>query len=234
MVKMKGYYLWQNYKISEISVIDYLSYVPWDELHFGVWSDRLASILIDIGSKVDSSFRNTLDSKFLDTCLNIKDVREKDIKNVNINDFAKIYNSYYGLSEKEIRFLSSPILSLIKPWENWTESSSPSWWQAYNQVKHDRFKHTMEATLQNVIKALGALFLNCVILQEYQPYLVNIEIIKGLYTKEHTKCELIKNVEPNLNEISPLVAKSELLGYFYEPRNGRGWEVLDLDNVLNF
>ena len=43
----------------------------------------------------------------------------------------------------------------IKPWNNWSDSSSPNWWQSYNKINHDRANNFTEANLINAISALA-------------------------------------------------------------------------------
>jgi hypothetical protein len=45
----------------------------------------------------------------------------------------------------------------IKPFENWEKSKPPSWWTAYNKIKHSRSDHFEKANLQNTIHASSGL-----------------------------------------------------------------------------
>ena len=47
----------------------------------------------------------------------------------------------------------------VKPWDGWSTSSSPSWWQLYNKIKHDRTAHFDSASLENAILSVSALLL---------------------------------------------------------------------------
>lgn len=54
-----------------------------------------------------------------------------------------------------------PRFSLVlKPWEQWEkdENSSPPWWKAYNNVKHNRHTSFHEANLQHALNAVAGLF----------------------------------------------------------------------------
>ena len=46
----------------------------------------------------------------------------------------------------------------IKPWNGWSKGNSPTWWKAYNKVKHDRNTHYKEGNQDNVISSLAGLF----------------------------------------------------------------------------
>ena len=44
----------------------------------------------------------------------------------------------------------------MKPWKEWAGGKSPTWWTAYNKVKHHRGKHYDMATLENALARLWA------------------------------------------------------------------------------
>jgi hypothetical protein len=46
----------------------------------------------------------------------------------------------------------------LKPWESWSSGTSPLWWDAYNNVKHNRHTHFSDASLINAINAVAGLF----------------------------------------------------------------------------
>jgi hypothetical protein len=45
-----------------------------------------------------------------------------------------------------------------QPWFEWGAGKSPTWWVAYNNVKHQRDTHFADANQQNVLAALCGLF----------------------------------------------------------------------------
>lgn len=53
----------------------------------------------------------------------------------------------------------SRLSKTIRPFEGW-DTGKLSWWSAYVNVKHNREKHFSEATYQNVIYALSALYVS--------------------------------------------------------------------------
>ena len=106
----------------------------------------------------------------------------------------------------------------LTPWSNWQKQDTPpTWWTKYNHVKHNRVKNITEATLENTLNALSGLFLMCVLLKEFRPYLVDIGIIKwaGWHAKldeTHLK-DIMKENEPVPSPLFPIIAKSKLFGY---------------------
>jgi hypothetical protein len=47
----------------------------------------------------------------------------------------------------------------VQPWNGWSTSSSPKWWQGYNKIKHERTTHFDRANLENAIHSVSALLL---------------------------------------------------------------------------
>jgi hypothetical protein len=45
----------------------------------------------------------------------------------------------------------------FQPWKDWENKKSPSWWRAYNNVKHSRILNFRQANLDNVLNALAGL-----------------------------------------------------------------------------
>lgn len=84
---------------------------------------------------------------------------------------------------KQIRTLYSPIetqmksckLRLLKgdleisPFKKWEIDSSPSWWKAYNDIKHSRHTHAQSGSLFNALLALGALYFANLVLANNDP-----------------------------------------------------------------
>jgi hypothetical protein len=54
--------------------------------------------------------------------------------------------------------LSNPV---IRPFDQWSATGiiNPNWFNAYNLLKHDRINNATEASLNNVVHALGGLFI---------------------------------------------------------------------------
>lgn len=60
----------------------------------------------------------------------------------------EFFNEEVFISKYNIRF---------KPWDEWRNNVSPSWWSANNKIKHERSLNFELATLENAIYSLGAL-----------------------------------------------------------------------------
>ena len=47
----------------------------------------------------------------------------------------------------------------VQPWNGWSTNSSPTWWQGYNKIKHERTTYFDRANLENAIHSVSALLL---------------------------------------------------------------------------
>lgn len=76
-----------------------------------------------------------------------------------INQYAEVLCKYQNMSETKILFENAQKTYI--PFEGWTPSESPSWWKAYNKVKHNRLNNDnfKEGNLKNVFNALCGLYL---------------------------------------------------------------------------
>lgn len=78
-------------------------------------------------------------------------------RNFTINDYHRLADPM-RLAEWEVELPSHPNLAPVRPFAGWSASRAPSWWTAYNAVKHNREEHLKEATLRHVIDALAAVY----------------------------------------------------------------------------
>jgi len=205
---------WTYYKSVEDDFIDYLDYVPLTNKHKEVWSPKLANLLLNICSIIDSIFKYCLKGPAINSAKHIEEIRTKDKKNklLSINDFQKVYNDVYKFSDRNVYLLSTE--EKLTPWSKWQNQESPDWWRAYNKIKHNRFENKAKATLEYTLYALSGLFLVCVLLKEFRPNLVDMEIIKGgSFDKDHLK-SVLREDEP-IDEAEPIIAQSKLFKYSF-------------------
>ena len=96
---------------------------------------------------------------------------------LNITDYFKI-NLASKLNEYEVKInVWSPSPLIFKPFEDWnsTTFSSLTWYQNYNDVKHNRSRNFHKASLVNLIKAIGGLIVilasqfGRIVFNPYQP-----------------------------------------------------------------
>ncbi|MZK16701.1 hypothetical protein [Dorea longicatena] len=137
---------WLFYIQLEREFCETLNYVEFSDDNFKTYSKAYAKQLISIGSELDIIFKKLC--QYVDSSKPRK----------NIKDYANILCNYDELIDAEVCFSFNR--KLYKPFSNWTPDSSPSWWRAYNKIKHHRAEkeNIKRANLKNVFYALTALF----------------------------------------------------------------------------
>ena len=209
---------------------EFLRYVPYEGLapdrarsgNVDVWSPRLASLLVNIGSTIDSTFKTFKDSRHLGAVEKVQELREK--KNPNIGDYATTYGSAYPLARKAVYFLHDH--SPLYPWQTWQvtepqQDRTPLWWYAYNRVKHDRFANLKMAKLRTTMDALAAFFSVCVLILEMRNHLYSLGRIRHVETYERDDVWGIEawlgGGPPELTQLQDLGDRFELPVYVNTP-----------------
>ena len=79
----------------------------------------------------------------------------------NITDYANfILNEYPAIVIDEIRIAGTDVT--VMPFQGWTATAaaqSLSWWQAFDDIKHNRYGKFPEANQGNVLNTLAALYI---------------------------------------------------------------------------
>jgi hypothetical protein len=97
-------------------------------------------------------------------------------------------------------------------WRN--AAGNPTWWSAYNDVKHSRFDNARRATLGTTMHALKALFLTVVQSLEFRGRLVERGLIRCSGVSVQQLNIPVASWEPlPVQQQSPVVAVSSLFGY---------------------
>jgi hypothetical protein len=123
----------------EEQLLTCLQYIPYSEQNKNVASPKFVPILMDTCSLIDSVFRHTVGG----------DQRH------SLKNFAESLEGRLWLEEATSLFLISP-MRLLRPFKGWRQAA-PSWWDAYNRVKHDRIQNHDAATLEQTVMALAGL-----------------------------------------------------------------------------
>lgn len=141
-----------NYFLALESDLDRLSrYVEFAEHNFKTYSIEIAHLLLAAASEVDViakalCVRHRPRSKAKDICA--------------YHDILK--PAYPGIERMAV---TVPRYGLtLTPWDNWRNNQSPQWWSDHNKVKHRRSDYFHAAHLENVLNAMGALFIVVVLL----------------------------------------------------------------------
>lgn len=161
-------YISQGFHIDRYHALeeDFLKFLGFITLEFysleeltKIKSTYLADLLLRIGSNVDVIYKKYLmtNSKFEVI------VGKKSENELNWDDCKKL-ESYIHLSEKKV--IIFPTLESIYPFKNidsisWInivqKDENDFWWKSYNNIKH--YGNFEEASLENVLRSLAALFL---------------------------------------------------------------------------
>lgn len=128
-------------------------YITIDERNDGAWGEEIADLLVLIGNAMESFFKDMYD------CPNMSNLFSKKKKNITMEDYRNIYESYYELSENSVNFSHGlgKEQSLI-PFKDFG-TTTPVWWNAYNHTKHEFYSSMEEANIGNLLNALGGLLI---------------------------------------------------------------------------
>ena len=129
-----------NFEELESRLIECLSYIPFIENNKQVISPKFIPIILEACSLIDSVFKNSKGQKG----------KKHDLKS-----YTRLVEHHLYLEEAISIFLNPPLL-FITPFENWTKAA-PTWWAAYNKLKHDRLDNYDAATYENAILAMSGL-----------------------------------------------------------------------------
>lgn len=121
-------------------------FIEFTTNNFSTYSVEMARILFASASEVD------VIAKLL--CTQVASAR----KAKNINDYKNILNPHFQKIKKLQVFITRYGLTLT-PWDEWKSNQNPSWWGAYNKVKHKRNQHFHEANLKNTLNAITGLYI---------------------------------------------------------------------------
>jgi hypothetical protein len=136
-----------NYFLAIEGDLERLSrFIEFDEENFKCFSIEIARILLTSGAEVDV------------VCKEICKKINPDSSADSINNYKdEICVAYPGIPDFEVIL---PRYGLrMKPWSSWREPNSvPSWWTAYNKIKHQRNTEYHRANLENALYSMAGLF----------------------------------------------------------------------------
>lgn len=128
---------------------DILSYIEPDENALKVYSHRIRELLILACTEVENFWQGYLRKI---------GVHPVNSRNYTTTDYVKLCNSLF-LKEYVFELKNYVHIPPIKPFCDWNTTAptkSLSWYEAYNNTKHDRTLHFDKATLENAIQAVIA------------------------------------------------------------------------------
>lgn len=162
-------YSWSAYKSIEADMMRVIEHIPLETRQYNVYSFKLTDIIIRSCSHIDSLFKDILRNQDLSDHPNQQKVtkaKEKLAKDkmLKITDYIEIFAEYLILAPIEAFIRRN--YDQIKPFKEFKnpnlDDKIPTWWKAYNKLKHDFYSEVEKGTLENALLSLSALFvLNC-------------------------------------------------------------------------
>lgn len=135
-----------NYFLTLEEDIDRLSrYLQPTQANFAAYSIEMARILMVAAAEIDVVAKQL--------CRNI----DEKSKAENIIHYREEIVAHFPQITDAVVILARFGLTL-KPWGQWKSQDRPSWWRAYNDVKHHRHTNFKDANLENCLNAAAGLF----------------------------------------------------------------------------
>jgi hypothetical protein len=135
-------------KLVESDLVAVFDYVEPADDNLNTYSHRLAQLLLRACTEVEANAKAILKAngyvKPKAGNLNIEDYWEVE-KPCRLSEYAVVFPIWRG---KQNRFC---------PFANWSRTHTLPWYQAYNNVKHDRTANFQHASLGNVLDAVAGM-----------------------------------------------------------------------------
>lgn len=138
--------VWAFYLRLEKDFIESLNYVEFAEDNFFTYSIEFERMLLAICSEIDVLCK-----------LLCKEIEPSESPS-RIFEYANILCGYNDFTTSEVCF--ERIKKTFIPFKDLSTEDTPSWWKAYNKVKHERTDNDnyKKGNLENVFMALAGLY----------------------------------------------------------------------------
>lgn len=137
----------RGYHAIESDLSRLFDYVEPDNRNLGTFSTRIYEILLRAATEFEANCKAILSAN-----------NYSKHGNLSMSDYKKIEKAT-RLSEYRLKLSSwagGP--KLVQPLQSWSIGNSLPWYTAYNNVKHNRVDSFSEASLENAIDSVAALF----------------------------------------------------------------------------
>lgn len=179
-----------------------MEYVEPCDKNEDTYSHRIYELLLRTCTEVEAN---------LEGILKANGYKKPGKKNLNMTDYRKV-NSATMLSSYSVTMHQWRPDRTVHPFDGWkTPTGSLLWYQAYNDVKHDRSKNFEKANLENLSNAICGLL--CVLSAQLGHSLVNVDSQASnlVYCDTENIIEIV-NFSVNL----PTFQESEKYGFDWE------------------
>jgi hypothetical protein len=136
-------------------------YVDVRAENFKTFSIEFVRLLLAAGSEIDVVAKllcGKIDASR--PCDNIDKYRD-----TIITKYPKFHSMIIDVPQYEFQLV---------PWKDWEKGHNPSWWRAYNEVKHQRDIHFTDANLENTINAIAGLYIMILYLHREDPQRIKL------------------------------------------------------------
>ncbi len=151
------------FSILQTDILKLFEYIEPSDINNVAYSFRIHELLIRTCIEVEANFKAILRGNIFNPTFKsgTRKGQPKTEKEWNINDF-KIINKTHHLDDYSVQLpFWRGTKNIRKPFFSWKTNGSLTWYQAYNQTKHDRLNNFEKANFENLIDAFSGL---CVLL----------------------------------------------------------------------
>lgn len=178
---------WAEFESLETQIDELGAYVAVEQPNRRSYSREISLMLFQTASEVEAFFKQALLDDSLDHSQQIDltklaecRTKSKNNRQIRISEFRDVFDPHYQLSKWRVN-IGEPFLQYreVQPFIRFLKKQSPTWWLAYNKVKHDMFNNRMHGNLENLLQAMAGLFLLNVLHRPNQPVLILKNIIRN-------------------------------------------------------
>lgn len=155
MPKTAGQIHWDYFLLLEDDLADVFKYLEPSPRNDAAYGAKLAKLFLSTCSEVDVALKDLVELRCRSNSAAKKSLTICDYRQFVQREFADEFrNSSVTFTRTEY---------VLRPWGEWWDGTdpsdeNPSWWAAYNRVKHHRSKHYDEANLGNLVNSFAGLF----------------------------------------------------------------------------
>lgn len=137
---------WNYYLMLEDKFMNTLSYVMLSDKNYCSFSDEYAHLIQAIGSELDCFFKEFCN-------YNLEEIK-------NITDYSKeiLQQRWTDIGNQVV--IANELR--IQPFYGWNSNSAKktlSWWEAFDEIKHNRVSNVEKGSLENALYILAALYM---------------------------------------------------------------------------
>lgn len=149
----------ESFRSAEQLLADLLDFLPLVPENHVAWSPKCVTILLESCSQIDSLWKSELRMCHLSKYAELTSGGRR----INIGDYRRAFRERVAWRKILLWSDHGVLLTPFAPWqscEDATPTPALSWWEAYNNLKHDRLAARRDASVLKAADALGALWIS--------------------------------------------------------------------------